>query len=233
MDHFSSKLEIVKRRCSKALLLACALFVFGLPSVSAQTTATAETTPVSYGLLIDHSGSAQDSLTHAVATAKKVISANAPNDEAFIIRFISSDKIETLQEFTRDKDKLLNSLSDPWVEGGQTAIIDAVYLAAQHLADKNSNPKARQALVIITDGDEGVSFYKKEKLIKLLCEKRIPVLVLAYVNGVKKRGEKQYFRALDFVNMLARESGGKLILVERRQELENKAPEIIDWLRGS
>jgi uncharacterized protein with von Willebrand factor type A (vWA) domain len=233
MDLFSSKLGIVIRRSSAAFLLACALFVFGVPNVSAQTTATAEPKSVSYGLLIDHSGSAKDSLTRAVATAKKVISANAPNDETFIVRFISSDKIETLQEFTRDKNKLLNSLSDPWVEGGQTAIIDAVYLAAQHLTDKSSNPNAHHALVIITDGDEGMSFYKKETLVKLLHEKRIPVLVLAYVNGVKKRGEKQYLRALDFVNMLARESGGKLILVERRQELENKAPEIIDWLRGS
>ena len=232
MDH-SLKLGTVKRRCSKALLCACALFVFGLANVLAQTTATAETTPVNYGLLIDHSSSARDLLTDAVATAKKVVSANGARDETFIVRFISGDRIETLQEFTRDQDKLINSLSDPRSEGGETAIIDAVYLAAKYLTEKKSNPNARQALVIITDGDEGRSFYHKETLVKLLHEKRIPVLVLAYVNGVKKRGEKEYSRALDFVNMLAKESGGKLILVERRQELESKAPEIIDWLRGS
>src|SRR5437588_595564 len=87
--------------------------------------------PLTYGLVLDHSGSMRDILKYINASATTIINSNAPVDETFITRFISSDNIERIQDLTQDKAKLVNSLKGLQAEGGQTAIIDGVYLAAE------------------------------------------------------------------------------------------------------
>src|SRR5688500_6218513 len=41
-----------------------------------------------------------------------IIGANKPGDETFLVRFISSDKIETVQDFTANKEMLMDGLED-------------------------------------------------------------------------------------------------------------------------
>src|SRR5688572_14655309 len=53
-----------------------------------------EHTPVSYGLLIDSSGSLKSQFKDVIGAASTVIKGNRPDDETFIVRFIGSDKIE-------------------------------------------------------------------------------------------------------------------------------------------
>ena len=61
------------------------------------------------------------------------------SDEIFIEVFISSDKIDTLHEFSTDSNSLLESLKQIRIEGGQSAVIDALYLAAEYVAEHNKN----------------------------------------------------------------------------------------------
>ncbi|MCV4733173.1 VWA domain-containing protein, partial [Escherichia coli] len=70
-----------------------------------------------------------------------MIAANRPGDETSVIRFISSDKIEILEEFTQNKNDLNDALENMYIEGGQTAIIDAIYLAVEKL--NQSQPKGK------------------------------------------------------------------------------------------
>ena len=70
-----------------------------------------------------------------IDAAKTIINSNKRGDETFLERFISSDKIETVQDFTANKDQLMDGLDQLYVEGGQTAVIDGVYLAAEHVAE--------------------------------------------------------------------------------------------------
>jgi TonB family protein len=205
------------------------------PNISVLTPNNQTLSPASlgYGLLLDNSGSLGDDLKHITAAAETIIEANSASDEAFIVRFISSDKIETLQDFTSDKAKLLSSMKGLRSEGGQTAIIDAVYLAAQHLSQRNFSPRARRALVLITDGDERASYYHVDVLLNYLRQKQISVYILAYQNNVKKeQGSNHYERAIAFINSLAQESGGKVIVAEKGKEIEEKATEIVRLLHG-
>ena len=215
----------------RSLLLVMSLCIVGTSTLRAQT--KPDVTPLSYGFLLDHSGSMKENLKYITAATQTVINGNGAADETFIIRFISSGKIEPLQEFTTDKVKLLNSMKGVQTEGGQTAIIDAVYLGAQYLSQKSSNPKARRALVLITDGDERASYYKLDVLLAFLHQNQIPVYILAYVNNVKKdEGAKRYEKAIAFINRLAQESGGQVILVDKPKEIQEKAVDIARLLRG-
>jgi VWFA-related protein len=206
-----------------ALLILIVSFVAASAAV-AQT--KSDTGPLTYGLVLDHSGSMKEILKYINASAAAIINSNAPGDETFIIRFISSDKIEPIQDLTQDKVKLVNSLRGLQTEGGQTAIIDGVYLAAQSLAEKSSN--THHALVLITDGDERSSYYKLDFLLSYLRQKQIPVFILAYVHSVKtEQGSKRYEKALAFINTLANDSGGKVVIADTAKELPDKAAEII------
>jgi Ca-activated chloride channel family protein len=192
----------------------------------------ANDSPLSYGLVIDRSGSLRDDMKYVVAAAVTIINGNQPSDETFVTQFTDRYHIETLQDFTHNQTELLKSLKGFQAEGGQTALIDAVYLAAEHLADKGSNSK--RALVLISDGDDRESYYKIEFLLNYLRDKRIPVYVLAYVHSVKTdQGTKRYEKALALLNNLAQENGGKVVLAEKAKELPDKAIDIVHLLHGN
>src|SRR6266446_1404942 len=89
---------------------------------------TREEVPVMYGLAVDTSGSLRPAFDQVINAGKAIINSNKRGDETFLERFISSDKIETVQDFTSSKDALLDGLDTLYIEGGQTAVIDGVYL---------------------------------------------------------------------------------------------------------
>src|ERR1043166_6402680 len=71
---------------------------------------TREEVPISYGLAVDTSGSLRSQLQSVIDAGKTIINANKKGDETFLVRFISSDKIETVQDFTSSKDLLMDGL---------------------------------------------------------------------------------------------------------------------------
>src|SRR5204862_3926679 len=81
-----------------------------------------EEVPISYGLAIDTSGSLRSQLNQVLEAGKTIINSNKRGDETFLVRFISSDKIEQVQDFTSNKEDLLDSLDTLYIKGGQTAV---------------------------------------------------------------------------------------------------------------
>src|SRR5262245_40998102 len=53
-----------------------------------------EEIPLSYALAIDSSGSMRSQFAAIVRASKNIVNANKDADETFLVRFISSDKIE-------------------------------------------------------------------------------------------------------------------------------------------
>jgi Ca-activated chloride channel homolog len=188
------------------------------------------TSPLTYGVVLDHSGSMRPILKYINTSAVAIIDSNAFGDETFISRFIDSDKIERIQDLTEDKVKLVNSLRGLQAEGGQTAAVDGIYLAAEYLVEKTSN--THRALVVITDGDDRASYYKLDFLLSYLRKNKIPVYVLAFVHDVKtENGTKRYENALAFINAVTNESGGKVVIADKAKELPDKAAELVRLLR--
>lgn len=189
-----------------------------------------EELPVSYGFVIDTSGSFRKSLPAVVEAAKSVINSNKSDDETFIVRFVSNDSIDVVTDFTSDKSLLLAGLEDLYVAKGQTAVIDAVYLSAKHLTERKANDRRRHALVLITDGEERASFYRKDKLLKLLGASDVQIFIIGIVRDLKTFGG--FFRrspreqASSLLNTLAKETGGRVFYPDSVVELESAIKEI-------
>jgi len=200
---------------------------------------TREEVPISYGLAVDTSGSLRSQLPTVIEAGKTIINSNRKGDETFLVRFISSDKIETVQDFTASKELLNDGLDSFYVEGGQTAIIDAVYLSAEHVSEyKKGDPQGdrrRRALIVITDGEDRNSFYKQEQLFARLREEDVQIFVIGFVNELDKEAgfirKSPRERAVNLINKLAEETGGRAFFPESVSELPQIANEIIRDLR--
>lgn len=195
--------------------------------------------PTNYALVIDNSGSLRTQLEKVIDAGKTIISTNKPEDETSIVRFVSSDKIEIKQEFTSNKEDLFYALDNLYVEGGQTAIIDAVYLAAQmtdeYEKSRNPNDKKRRALVLVTDGEDRNSFYNEQQLFELLRETDVQIYVIGFIGDLSREGgfisKSPQEKAKNFLEKLARETGGKAYFPTSTGELNGIALDIASELR--
>jgi Ca-activated chloride channel homolog len=191
---------------------------------------SSEQIPLTYGLLIDNSGSLRSQIEKVISASKKIVNRNSPNDETFLIRFISSDKIQLVQELTFDKTPLLNGLDSLYVEAGQTAVIDAVYVGVDKLTKVKTVPAnlRRKALILITDGEDRNSFYKPEQVFSMLGSTDIQVFVVGFTKELK---ERERAKALKLLNRLALDSGGRAFFPNSPGELDFISDEIINDIR--
>jgi Ca-activated chloride channel family protein len=199
---------------------------------------TEEEVPVIYGLAVDTSGSLRPQFNQVIDAAKTIINSNKKGDETFLERFISSDKIETVQDFSPSKDALLDGLDTLYIEGGQTAVIDGVYLAAEHVAEyKNGgdDDRRRRALIVVTDGEDRASYYTDSQLFQRLREEDVQIFVIGFVNdleadkGLIRKSPRD--KAVNLINKLASETGGRAFFPQSISELPQIANEIVRDLR--
>jgi len=197
-----------------------------------------EEVPVIYGLAVDTSGSLRPQFNQVIDAAKTIINSNKKGDETFLERFISSDKIETVQDFTPSKDTLLDGLDTLYIEGGQTAVIDGVYLAAEHVAEYKKggdDDRRRRALIVVTDGEDRASYYPEADLFRRLREEDVQIFVIGFVNeleadkGLIRKSPKE--KAINLINRLATETGGRAFFPQSISELPQVANEIVRDLR--
>ena len=192
--------------------------------------------PVDLGIAIDTSGSFREILGAAVEATKLIVSNRRPDDQIFLERFISSDKIETLHDFTTDNNALVKAIDTLYVEGGQSAVVDALHTAVNYVAEHNKGVSGRRkAVVIITDGEDRRSFYKTEELIKLLREQRVQVFVLGIVVKLDNRPPSRpdaRERAEKLLKSIAEESGGRVFFSRNGKELLEATTQVIADLRG-
>jgi Ca-activated chloride channel family protein len=203
--------------------------------------ANREEVPITYGLVVDNSGSLRSQIGQVIEAAKTIVESNKPGDETFVVRFISSDEIKIMQDFTADKQAIGDALDDMFIEGGQTAVIDAAYLAAEH-ADtrrkKTGDPvedKRRRALILVTDGEDRNSFYKQEQLFESLKESDVQIYVIGFVNELEReRGfisKSKRDKAVSLLDRMAKETGGRTFYPTSLSELPGIAEQITKDLR--
>lgn len=200
---------------------------------------TTEEVPVSYGIALDRSASLRPQIQKVIDAGKKIVESNKPGDETFLVTFISSDKIALETDFTSDKSLVTESLDNIYVEGGQTAVIDGIFLAAEKAAnykkgDKLSD-KRRRALIVVTDGEERQSTYSEKELFDFLREEDVQLYIIGFVEELDTdksliRGSKRE-KAEKLINRLATETGGKAYYPKSLDEIPHVAEEIIKDLR--
>ncbi len=210
-------------------LLVVSFFILVLAAISfAQSKDTSKKTPeaapsaVRYGIVVDNSGSFRTIFERVVQTTKSIIEENKPDDKAFMIRFVDTEKVSVLQDLTDSKAGLLDATDEMFPEGGQTAILDAVEFSAKYLKKNSAESDQNKVLVLITDGYDRSSATKIEDLLKFLQTEKIRVFAV----GISD--EKVSSKLLE---KLAKGTGGKVYLPRTQTETDAAIKELAAAIR--
>jgi len=195
--------------------------------------------PTNYGLVIDNSGSMRQQLDKVIEAGKVMVGTNRPDDETMVIRFVSRDNIEIVQPFTPNKGDLNDALDNLFIEGGQTAIIDAVYLAVENIdayeRSNSSTDRKRRALILVSDGEDRNSYYNEKQLFELLKESEVQIYVIGFTDDLGGSGgfisKSPQDKARAFLTRMATDTGGKAYFPASPAELPGLAREISNELR--
>jgi Mg-chelatase subunit ChlD len=212
-------------------LFVLTLFVFlfwpGLTSRSKQEPAKF---PRTIGLVVDNSGSLRSRFSSVIEVGKAIVGNSDAGEKIFLVRFVSVDKIQIIADIPSAKSSLIKGLDEMYVEGGLSAITDALFLSAKHLIEVAEDQK--RALVLITDGAEESSFYKKDQLLSILRERDIRVFIVAFPRALSSQGTKVEERARKYINSIAEQSGGRAYFPATDDELSTVARSVLNDIRS-
>ena len=201
------------------MLFLALLVLPAASSFSAGPSADFPSKPIVYGLIIDNTD--RKSIDDEIAIGTFLVNSNGPADETYVIRFTNSDNITVIQDLTTQKAALTNALDNMFVESGSPAVLDAINLAAQFLAEQEKVgqlAQGRRALVLIAHGADLGSYYQIDAVLSMLQKKAISV----YVIGVNADEE-----ARTFLEGLAKRSEGAAYFPESKVSTEKAAEEIL------
>jgi Ca-activated chloride channel family protein len=195
--------------------------------------------PTNYTLVVDNSGSMRQQLDKVIDAGKILVGTNKKDDETSIIRFVGNDKISIEEDFTPNKADLNDALDNMFIEGGQTAVRDAVYLAAQRVTDYEKSNKVedrkRRAIILVSDGEDRNSYYSEAQLFELLRETNVQIYVIGFVDDLDSDGglirKSPKSKAKAFLQRLADETGGRAYFPAGVNELPEIARSIASELR--
>jgi Ca-activated chloride channel family protein len=198
-----------------------------------------EEVPVNYVLLVDNSNSLRAQLEKVIEASKILVNSNRPGDETSYIRFVSSEKIAIERDFTDDKADLIEKLESMYVEGGATAVRDAVFLAVEKVDEyeksKGPNDRKRRAVILVTDGEDRDSFYQEQQLFQMLHEADVQIYTIGFTGELDKEGgfirKSPQSKAVSLLKRMADETGGKSYFPQTVAELPDIARDIAGELR--
>ncbi|HWN99589.1 MAG TPA: VWA domain-containing protein [Blastocatellia bacterium] len=134
--------------------------------------------PVSWGLILDRSGSMMGMMRDVYRAAAHVVDEGTEQDEMFVATF--NKQVELVTDFLSDKHKLENSLLGLRAEG-ETALWDAITFGLDRIK-RGTNRK--KVLVVVTDGEDNSSKLNFKRLIDRVEEAD----VLIYSVGMFESG---------------------------------------------
>ena len=176
------------------------------------------------GIVMDNSGSVRPILSELEMIGSTVVNNLRDNDEAFVVRFVDSEKIEVIQEWTSKKALLNEALANMFVEGGQSAVLDAIYLSANEILKKETQDKdKRYAILLVSDAEDRDSYYNFDKVAKLFKGTDLQVFLISYAEDAPQK--KKSARKLS--HLLTLETGGTTFTLNKKHTKE----ELIEVLK--
>lgn len=142
-----------------------------------------EDIPLSLGLVIDNSGSMRNKRERVNSSALAFVRESNPDDETFIVNFDDSAYLE--QEFTSSIGDLIDALENIDARG-ETALYDALYLAADKVT--KDGKKDKKAILLISDGEDNASKYGINKVFEALRQAKVTVYAVGLLEEDDQRG---------------------------------------------
>jgi Ca-activated chloride channel homolog len=140
-----------------------------------------EDTPVSVGLIVDHSRSMGPKLACVTTAIVAFAHSSNPQDEMFVVDFNDDVSLELPggKQFTHDPAELARAVSAVSARG-QTALYDAVYEGLKHLQLAHEEKKA---LIIVSDGGDNASQHTAGDVLALARQSQTVIYSIGLFSG--------------------------------------------------
>lgn len=190
---------------------------------------TREEVPVSFGLVIDTSGSMRAKLQQVTDASMLLVKQMREQDEAFVAMFKAEP--ELVQDFTTDRRDLEDALNELYSSGG-TSLLDAIIATSDYAQQKGK--QRRKALIIISDGVEKNSSVKEKEVIEAIKENEVQLYLVGFIDEDEEGGlfrKSPAKKARELLSRLAEDSGGRVFFPKEISEMPAIADQIAKDLR--
>ena len=184
---------------------------------------------LSVSILIDSSASMEGRLPEAQEAATEFVERLRPDDVAEVIDFDTRARV--LQPLTGDRDMLKAAIQRVTV-GGSTALNNAVYIALRQfekLRAQDRDEIRRQIIVVLSDGEDTSSLVGFEELSDLSRRSHTVIYPIGLGLDVLRPAQGRATGTFA-LRRLAQETGGRLFLPQRTEDLSNVYGQISDEL---
>jgi Ca-activated chloride channel homolog len=190
---------------------------------------TREEIPISFGIVIDTSGSMRSKIKTISDAAISLIKQMRPVDEGFVIQF--KNESEIVQPFTQDRSDMESAIGDLYTGGG-TSLLDAIIYSSGYA--QSEGKRRRKVIVVISDGLEKNSENKEKEAINAIKFNEVQLYMIGFLE--KEEQASPYFKspvqkAKDLLEHLASDSGGRAFFPKELNEIPGIAFQIGKDLR--
>jgi len=185
--------------------------------------------PISLAMLLDTSASMEERMPIAQEAAIGFAKQMRKDDQAEVIDFDSQVRI--LSPFTNDATALEKAIRTT-TPNGSTSLYNAIYIALNELRNVKAPPESseirRQAIVLLSDGDDTSSLVEFDVVLERAKRSDISIYAIGLRAGETARRE---FKEAEFVlKQLATQTGGRAYFINDARELQKIYQSIWDEL---
>ena len=183
-----------------------------------------EDTPVTVGLVIDHSGSMSPKLNDVITAARTFAQASNPDDEMFIVNF---NEFVTLglpvsTPFTNDPNELERAISKTPADG-QTALYDAI---GEALSSLQRGRREKKVLIVLSDGGDNASVRTMDQVLKMAGQSSAIIYTIGTFDAEDEDANPRVLKRL------ARSTGGEAFFPEHHQAVVEICERIANDIRN-
>jgi Ca-activated chloride channel family protein len=187
--------------------------------------------PIALALLIDTSASMENRLPTAQEAAVGFVKRLRPQDLAEVVDFDS--RVVVLQSFSNNVVELEQAIRKTSA-GGSTSLHNAVYIALKDLKKvvaKSSDEIRRQAIVVLSDGEDTSSLLPFEEVLDLAKRSETAIYSIGLRAGDGPSTSAKGFKEAEFVmRQFSQETGGRSFFPNQIADLANIYGQISDEL---
>jgi Ca-activated chloride channel homolog len=173
--------------------------------------------PIALAILLDTSNSMEDKLATAQEAAIGFVRRMKKDDVIEVVEFNSQVRVP--QPFTNDMSALERAIRQTSVNGS-TSLYNAIYVSLRALKDeraKNAEEIRRQAIVVLSDGDDTSSVIEYDDVLDLAKRSETAIYAIGLRQQETGRGK---FKEAEFVlRQLSQETGGRVFFPTSVTEL--------------
>jgi VWFA-related protein len=188
-----------------------------------------EDVPVSFGLVIDNSGSMRDKRPQVNAAALTFVKTSNSQDEGFVVNFNDDYYLDTEHDFTSDLEEMKTALERIDARGS-TALYDALIGSVDHL---KKGARDKKVILIVTDGEDNASHHSLENAVEQAQRNDAVIYAVGlFSDDDIKHNHREMKKARGALSQLANATGGLAFFPEDAKDTEAICTQIAHDIRN-